>query len=113
MKVKKTKAGKFVVELDWNECDALYSHITNWLETESARLLFIKLDKAEHFRRHEHFYAVNHFLLKYFAKLVGPSLNQRLTMKPLEAFILLHFLWGCELKIGLKDVRSQLHQLLS
>jgi hypothetical protein len=113
MKVKKTKAGKFVVELAWSDADTLINLLVSFLEAESAAIRFIKLNEADHFKRHEHYYAVNHFLLKHYARLAHPLLYSRLNMKPLEAFTLLHFLWDHELSMGLKDVRSQLHQLLS
>ncbi|NOS92485.1 MAG: hypothetical protein HOP30_11220 [Cyclobacteriaceae bacterium] len=116
MQVRKTKSGKFVAELDWHECENLYGWLVSFLETESAALLFVKLDKVENFKRYGYYYAVNHFFVKYCAKLRSSELKARLTMKSMEAFTLLQFLWTLELPMGYLDIangRSQLHQLLS
>ena len=108
MLVKKTKSGKFGFALDYIDRDEVASWLLNYLESESVSLPRIEKNPAKHLC-----YAVQMNLYhRYAYKLNSAHDKERFLLSRAEAICMLALLEGV-VSITLKEVRSDLHKLLS
>lgn len=110
MVVKKTKTGKFGFHLDYMDRDEVASWLINFLESESVSLQTIRIEKnpARHLCYAVHF----NFYKRYASKLNSPHAKERFLLSRAEAICMLVLLEGV-VSIHLREIRSQLHKLLS
>jgi len=115
MLVRKTKGGRFVFELGFNDRQDFYCALISYLETESAKLVFNKLRTREELTQQLEYTAFNNLFLKYHSKIASPMmLYIRFSITQFEAILLLSFLCGCgKLETGLQNLKDGLHQKLS
>lgn len=110
MLVKKTKSGKFSFRLDYTDRDEVASDIINYLEDESIKLMKERVEKNP--SRHLAYAIANDFYLRNASKLNSPHKYERFLITRAEAIFLLVLL-GQVAGVELRNVRAELHKLLS
>ena len=108
--VIKTKNGKFAFTLDYNSIDELRTWLLSFLETESVNILSVRVERNH--SRHLYYAVINSFFFRYHNKLHTYHKHEKFAITHAEAICLLVMLEGMAL-IELKEIRAQLHKLLS
>lgn len=109
MKVKRTKTGKYSVTMSHELRLAVWELLVNFLETETAKLLFVKID--DDLNRHLYASVLNEII-------VGTSFHlhanweTRIIIKKSQALALIWLMRNVE-GVELLDLKGKLHKILS
>lgn len=111
MKVKVTRTGKYSIALDNAMRTNLWNQLVNFLESESAALLFVKLNSNPEVMRHLYANVLAELMqTKSFHLQAG--WETKLLLSKSQVIALVWFLKSMDSNLDMLNLKSQLHQLL-
>jgi len=110
MLVKKTKTGKFAIQMSHDLRNVLFGALCNFLETESVEIMFCKFKTESDATRHL-YYSVLNDLLCFKDYSLHHAINKKIIISRPEAIALIWLLR--REKMPLLELKSSLHQMLS
>lgn len=112
MRVKRTKSGKFSLELTNLDRQQIFDLHLSFMEGESVNLMSVRLVKEADVMRHIYFSVLDHlFRRQNFQLQLGQSTKWICTRA--EAIALMWLLRGSDNEIGLLELKTGLHQQLN
>lgn len=111
MDVKKTKSGKLSFELSCVQREVVFDTLVNFLETESFKLMHVRMKGEPEILRHLNYSVLNEFILKNDFAL-SLNVTKRWTLKRSEAIALMWLLRE-DSRIAVLTIKSALHKILS
>jgi hypothetical protein len=111
MRVKRTKSGKFSIELNNIDRNNIFFSLANFMEGESVKLMHVKLMKEADVMRHLYYSTLEYLVERQNFKLQSP-LNIKWICTRAEAIALMWALRSSDDNISLLELKSGLHKQL-
>jgi hypothetical protein len=111
MLVKKTKSGKFSLELDLVGRESLLIALINFLEDESVAILFKQIKNETDAMRHLYYCVLAELALKH-RYFISPAGRQKILLTRSQAIAIMWLLRHYDNNFFLLELKSNLHQLL-
>lgn len=111
MRVRRTKSGKFSIELTFIDRNNIFANLCNFLEDESVKLMDVRMMKEGDVMRHLYYCTLDQ-LMKRQDFFLQSTENKKWTCSRAEAIALMWSLRNFDNNINLLELKSGLHKQL-